>query len=122
MKWMALFLVLAGCSSTPVQKSLDQIGPGMDKDQVLEKAGNPKRTYREEMQDHWIYVYFTDQKEWHREVVFESGKVVKVTSPTGKEQWEKDLDKANTMEEFEQKAREHQDPKRLPPVEPAGSP
>jgi outer membrane protein assembly factor BamE (lipoprotein component of BamABCDE complex) len=102
-----LFLLLTGCAGS-LPRALDGVKVGMDKDQVLETAGDPKRTYREAMQDHWIYVYFEHDREWRRDVVFEEGKVAKITRPLGKEEWVKDLEKTKSMEEYEQKAREHQ--------------
>ena len=99
-----LALALAGCASS-VPRALDDLRPGMDKDKVLNSAGNPKRTYRESAHDHWIYTYFANDKEWRREVVFEDGKVVKVTHPLAKEDWVKDLERSNSMEEYEHKAR-----------------
>ena len=88
--WLGI-LTLTGCSSLSVSKALEQVHPGMDKDRVLESAGNPARTFRENMQDHWIYTYFLKDHEWRREVIFEDGKVVKVTQATAKENWVKDL-------------------------------
>jgi outer membrane protein assembly factor BamE (lipoprotein component of BamABCDE complex) len=105
--WLG-FLALAGCSTLSVSKALDQVHPGIDKDRVLESAGNPQRTFRENMQDHWIYTYFLKDKEWRRDVIFEDGKVVKVTQPAAKENWVKDLERTDSMEEYETKAREHQ--------------
>lgn len=104
--WTAVF-ALAGCASS-VPKALEDLRPGMDKDRVLETAGNPNRTYREAMQDHWIYTYFHKDHEWHRVVVFEDGKVMKVSRPVARDDWEKELERATSMEEFEHKARAHQ--------------
>lgn len=64
----------------------------MDKAQVLETAGDPKRTYREHSEDHWIYVYFEGEKEFSREVVFEGGKVERVTKGRPKTNWDKELE------------------------------
>jgi len=102
------FVALTGCSTVSVSKALEQIHPGLDKDRVLESAGNPARTFRENMQDHWIYTYFLNDHEWRRDVVFADGKVVKVTPPTAKENWVKDLERSDSMEEYETKARAHQ--------------
>ena len=106
MIWI-ICLALVGCT-TPMPRTLEHVTLGMDKDRVLENAGNPKRTFRENSQDHWIYIYFVDDKEWKREVVFEGGKAVRITDPLAKENWVKELEKASSMEEYEYKAREHQ--------------
>lgn len=104
-KFVILFLLtLCGCA-TSVPRALDDVRPGMDKDRVLETAGNPKRTFREAMQDKWIYTYFEKDQEWRRVVVFEEGKVLRVTRPVGKEDWVKDLERSSSMEEYEHKAR-----------------
>ena len=101
-------LFLGGCA-TPVPCALDRIKPGMDKDNVLEEAGNPTRTFREKNLDNWIYVYFQHDQQWLRDVIFSDGKVLSVTHPTAtKEAWVKELERAETMEEYERKAREHQ--------------
>lgn len=101
------FLLLAGCA-TNVPRALDAVRPGMDKDKVLESAGNPKRTFREASQDHWIYTYFQNDREWRRDITFEDGKVLRITRPLAKEDWVKELEKSNSMEEFEHKTHEHQ--------------
>jgi outer membrane protein assembly factor BamE (lipoprotein component of BamABCDE complex) len=75
-----------------VDKALQHVQPGMSKTEVLEAAGNPKRTYREHGQDHWIYVYFAGNRELSREVVFEAGKVEKVSRPRTKTNWAKELE------------------------------
>lgn len=100
-------LILSGCASTN-KSSLNDIGVGMDKDLVLEKAGDPKRTFRSNSQDHWIYVYFEGDEEWRKQIDFREGKVIKVGRPISKRNWQRELEDTNSMEEFEAKAREHQ--------------
>lgn len=102
------FLLLAGCATSTLGPALDSVSPGMDKDKVLEIAGNPARTFRESMHDHWIYTYFQKDHKYLRDVIFEDGKVVKITQPTAKEKWDKELERTSSMEEYEQKAREQQ--------------
>lgn len=86
-----LFLALAACATT-VEHSLESVKPGMDKDEVLRSAGNPRRTFREKGQDHWIYVFFKNDQEMNRIVVFEDGKVASVGRPRAKAVWEKDIE------------------------------
>jgi hypothetical protein len=106
-KWMALFCFMgvAGCSSMSVPAALDRLRPGMDKPAVLDKAGNPTRTFREDGQDHWIYVYFRNDREWLRDVTFEDGKVAKVSRGVAKDPSVKALQNSNSMEDYEKKAR-----------------
>jgi hypothetical protein len=100
-------LLITGCASN-TYRDLENIHPGMDKDQVLDRAGNPKRTFRSNSQDHWIYVYFHDNEEWARQIDFAGGKVHKVGLPLAKHSLEKALEEADSMEEYEATARAHQ--------------
>lgn len=104
--WL-LLLIFSACASNP-SRQFDEIQAGMDKDVVLDRAGNPKRTFRTNSQDHWIYVYFENGEEWHRQVDFAEGKVLKVSRPLAKKDWVRELENADSMEEFEKKARAHQ--------------
>jgi len=90
--FLGAMLLLAACSSLPVQTALERVQVGMSKPEVLEVAGSPKRTYREHSQDHWIYVYFENDREIHRVVVFEAGKVAKVHRPRAKVSWDKEIE------------------------------
>lgn len=83
---------LSACASTPMEKVLADVKVGMDKDHVLHVAGNPKRTFREHSQDHWIYVYFHNDQEMNRIVSFEDGKVTKLSAARAKTNWEKELE------------------------------
>ena len=105
--WPILILVLASCASS-LPRSLENVATGMDKDRVLQIAGNPGRTFRENMHDHWVYIYFVRGQELHRDIVFTDGLVTRVGRPLTKDNWVKDLENADSMEEFEQKARAHQ--------------
>lgn len=91
---LASVFTLAACSSLPLQQSLDRVQTGMDKAAVLDSAGNPKRTYREHGEDHWIYVYFEGDREMNRTVIFEGGKVQRVTKPRAKANWDKEIEGA----------------------------
>jgi hypothetical protein len=71
--------LLAGCA-TPAHQNLERISLGMDKTQVLDAAGNPKRTARKDSGDLWTYVYYVGDKHFERDVRFEQGHVVSVTS------------------------------------------
>lgn len=105
--FLLISLWLTACASTP-HADLDEVRSGMDKDQVLQKVGNPKRTFRASGQDHWIYVYFQDGQEVARQIDFADGKVVKVGRPVNKNSLERQLENSESMEEYESKARAHQ--------------
>lgn len=104
---IVFFLHLNSCATTS-PRGLEAVREGMDKDTVLETAGNPKRTFREASQDHWIYIYFSHGRQWSRGVIFADGRVVKITAPLGKEEWVNELEQADSMEEYEHRARERQ--------------
>lgn len=105
---LGVFLgLLAGCATNP-SRAIENVKVGMDKDRVLDLMGSPPRTYRQGMQDHWIYKYSHEDHEWSRDVVFEDGHVVKITEPLAKADWVKELEGADSMEEFEQKAKAHE--------------
>lgn len=106
-KWLGLicFLGLVGCSTTSVSSALDRLRPGMDKPTVLDRVGNPSRTFRENGQDHWIYVYYRNDREWMRNVIFEDGKILRVARGVAKDPNVKELQNAESMEEYEKKAR-----------------
>ena len=101
-------LVLTSCTS--FSKTMDQIRVGWDKDQVLSELGSPKRTFRENSLDYWTYLYFQNSQEWRRDVVFENGKVIRVTRATlaNKSAFQLQLENSNNVEEFEAAVRAHQ--------------
>ena len=86
-----LTVLIAACSSTSKDFSAE-VREGMDKDEVLKIAGSPKRTFRSNSQDHWIYVFFKKEDEYSRQVSFEDGKVVKVSRPSQKHNWGQELE------------------------------
>lgn len=100
-------LAFSGCSTSPA-KALDGLRPGMDKAMVLDKVGSPSRTFRENGQDHWVYVYWRNDREWLRDVIFEDGRVAKVTRGVAKDPNMKELQNTNSLEEYEKKVREMQ--------------
>lgn len=111
--WTRLWVIcatiaLAGC--TTFSQTMDRIKPGMDKDEVLSRLGNPKRTFRENGLDNWIYMYFQDDLEYRRDVVFENGKVIRVTRGTlaRKSSFHLELENSNTPEEYEAAVRAQQ--------------
>lgn len=98
---ICLTILLTGCST--FSQTMDRIKPGMDKDEVLSRLGNPKRTFRENGVDNWIYLYYQDDQEYRRDVVFANGKVIRVTRATltRKSSFHLELENSNSPEEFE---------------------
>ena len=108
--WLKLWIILlslTACASN-LPRELEQVRTGMDKDEVLQSAGDPKHTFRLNSQDYWTYVFFRNDQEWRRDVIFESGKVVRISQPSAKQNWLRDLENTTTMDDFEQKAHAHQ--------------
>lgn len=103
---LALILTLGACAS--MSESFKQIHVGMDKGEVLQILDNPKFTFRENSQDHWAYFYHSNGQDWRRDIIFENGKVIRVTRPATKEKWQKEIENSSSIEEYEHIAREHQ--------------
>lgn len=101
-------LVIAGCAT--FSQTMDRVKIGWDKDQVLNELGSPKRTFRENGLDYWTYLYFQGSQEWRRDVIFENGKVVRVTRATlaNKSAFQLQLENSGSVEEFEAAVRAHQ--------------
>ncbi len=93
-----LVIFLSACASASLTTS--HVREGMDKDQVLELAGSPKRTYRTNSQDHWIYVSFKNNDEYTQDLTFEEGKLVRVGRPMNKLNWDKELEKMRHEDGF----------------------
>lgn len=89
---LILILALTACSSMPLDEAINRVQPGMDKAYVLDVVGNPRHTYRERGQDHWIYIYFQNERELSRTVIFDGGTVAKVTPARAKPNWEKEME------------------------------
>lgn len=67
-----------GCA-TPAHQRLDRLTTGMDKAEVLDTAGNPKRTQRLNDGDLWTFVYYVGDRHFEREIRFENGHVVVIS-------------------------------------------
>lgn len=109
-KLWVLFMVLAAVGCATFSQTMDQIKVGMDKDEVLSKLGSPKRTFRENSLDYWTYLFYQDNKEWRRDVVFENSKVIRVTRATlaNKSAFQLQLENSKSPEEFEAAVRAQQ--------------
>lgn len=99
---LSFFIALiGGCASRT--KGTEKIQTGMDKDQVLEVAGDPKRTYRLNGQDNWVYIYYEGNEEIQKHVAFEDGHVVRILRPTSKAALTRELEAKGSVEEYEKK-------------------
>jgi outer membrane protein assembly factor BamE (lipoprotein component of BamABCDE complex) len=106
---LGVIVAVIGCST--ISESMQHVRTGMDKAEVLNILGDPKFTYRENSQDHWAYFYNANNQEWRRDIVFENGKVIRVTKPTSGKNKSQKLESSENMEEFESIAREQQKPR-----------
>ncbi len=68
---------LLGCQTAPLDK-FPEVKKGMRKDQVIELVGGPKLSRRWKGRDRWTYIFFDDNVEEVKEVVFKEGKVIYV--------------------------------------------
>ena len=76
---LALAMTFLGGCATPLYERLEDVTVGMDKTQVLDRAGTPKRIHRQKDSDIWTYTYYVGDRHFERDVSFESGHVVKIS-------------------------------------------
>lgn len=77
---VSLLFLSTGCA-TPVHERLEKLHTGMDKGQVLDLVGNPKRTIRKDSSDVWTFVYYQGDRRFERDVRFTNGHVSHVGAP-----------------------------------------
>jgi outer membrane protein assembly factor BamE len=63
---------------TNMLKEYQSLHAGMEKDDVLEKMGNPQHTERFHGKDRWTYIFYTDRIRYEKEVQFIEGSAVYV--------------------------------------------
>ncbi len=80
-KFLAFVLILVTGCATSVGQRLEKVQTGMDKTQVLDLAGNPKRVVRQDGRDLWTFVYYVGDKRFEREVRFNEGHVSDILTP-----------------------------------------
>lgn len=73
-----LFFGAISCASTAPQR-LSQVKVGMDKAEVLDVAGNPKRVKRQTGGDLWTYLYYVNEQPFEKGIRFEAGQVVEIS-------------------------------------------
>ncbi len=89
-------LFFTACQSSPV-KDFTSIKFGMEKSDVLETMGNPRRTQRFQGKDRWTYVFYDKQIRFEKEVQFFEGNAIYVgdTSEPAENQSAFAVDKLN---------------------------
>ena len=75
---LAILLATASACQTNETKAYNKLKPGMDKDDVLDTMGDPRRTHRSHGQDRWQYVYYENSQKVTKEVKFEEGNAIYV--------------------------------------------
>lgn len=72
---LALLLLLSqvGCQTNEL-KQYEKLKVGMDKGEVLEIMGSPRRCERRQSQDRWTYVFYQNQMEHQKEIQFFEGR------------------------------------------------
>lgn len=113
---LMIFAFTLGCS-TPMPVALDRLKVGTEKTTVLDTVGSPQRTFRENGQDHWVYVYYRNDKQWLRDVTIEDGKVLKISRPISSDPRVKELQNADSLEEYEKKVRAQQKKSKYKPLD-----
>jgi len=101
---LALTLLLSACTS-PRPKKFESLSLGQTKSDVIDLIGNPKISKREKGRDFWIFSYFEGEQEFRKSVEFEKGKVVKLSPTRPFPDPESEIEKAGSLQEFEEKGR-----------------
>jgi outer membrane protein assembly factor BamE len=70
---LAIFLI--SCQ-TNMARQFEKITPGIDKDAVLDRLGNPRNITRMGGEDRWYYLYYQDEVRQQKEIHFRDGLVV----------------------------------------------
>jgi outer membrane protein assembly factor BamE len=69
------YLSLTACQASPLS-DFANIKPGMEKNDVLETMGSPRRTQRFHGKDRWTYVFYDKQIRFEKEVQFFEGNAI----------------------------------------------
>lgn len=75
--FFSLSLFLISCQ-TNMARQFERITPGIDKDAVLDRLGNPRNITRMNGEDRWYYLYYQDEIRQQKEVHFKDGIVIYV--------------------------------------------
>ena len=113
---LGVSFLAAGCA-TPLPVALDRLKVGTEKANVLDTVGSPQRTNRENGVDQWIYVYYRNDKQWTRTVSIVDGKVAKISRPVSSDPRVKELQDADSLEDYEKKVRAQQKKGKYKPID-----
>ncbi len=109
---LVFVLSLIGCASS-LKESLDKIETGMDKSEVIDKAGSPNRSYRQNEHDIWLYRIHDDESSMLHEVTFNEGRVI-YTGPERDQLSKKGSIGLKTKEQAEEELRQKLQPNKKP--------
>jgi outer membrane protein assembly factor BamE (lipoprotein component of BamABCDE complex) len=70
-----MLLFSTGCQTNEL-KQYEKLKLGMDKSEVIEIMGSPRKVERRQSQDHWVYKFYQDQQWYEKEVRFKEGKAI----------------------------------------------
>lgn len=96
------FLFFTSCVST--YTALQEMQPGLTKEEVRNTIGKPKFVGRSGGMDRWIYRFQWGSQEYTRGVFFDEGRVQKIGPLAPYPNYKKKMTEAETMEEYETNA------------------
>lgn len=82
---LLLFFSTLGCQTNEL-KQYEKLKVGMDKGDVIDIMGSPRRSERWHGQDRWTYIFYQDREEYLKEVHFLGGRASYVG-----EQWKPEV-------------------------------
>lgn len=77
-------LAFSACTTAPI-KEFPRVKLGMEKGQVIEIVGSPRRTDRRLSADIWTYRFYENEKPIEKMVIFKEGKVQYCGDPLSEE-------------------------------------
>ncbi len=98
----ALFLnsvFFVACTST--YKALQEIEPGLTKQETRIELGKPNSVGRSKGWDRWTYKFKKESEEYTQDVFFDDGRLIKVGPLTPYPNYKKKMTEAETLEEYE---------------------
>ena len=70
----SLFVLLNSCASTPLE-NLKKVTVGMNKPTVLDVAGDPDKTFRQNGKEYWTYKYYDQDELKEGQIILENSTV-----------------------------------------------
>ncbi len=70
------FLVLASCATTTFAQDFKRLKKGMEKGDVAERIGSPKRKDNHNEKEWWYYTVYENREKIERMVVFKENKMI----------------------------------------------